>query len=193
MKTVARAPRICEYCGKRPNKDNKLTQINYGSVCWDCLSDNFVWCEICTEYFLADNHCRHVFWTDFGWRGSGGYRGDWDDHKESFFALLDETRMADDLLVELRACNVNLQLLIPLIGMETVLLRLNHKEYGDILTDAMLKAQEEQAPNEEDHRLMMGSHWLLSLQPGKTKEADDVTIRWIEEWKRLTWLKSRAR
>ena len=48
------------------------------------------------------------------------------------------------------------------------------ENYGDRFTKNLTNAEED--------KMSIGVGWLTSLEIGKTKEAEQITIKWTEEW-----------
>lgn len=150
----------------------------YFDYCDECLSEETVECTVCAERVYRDDPCRHVFYHEGEWHGCGSCEVDADRHRDSLFTVLERTGLAGVLKDALARHECNIRYCGPMIGTQLIEFRLNAEDYGAAFTDAMNDADD---PDVEE-RMSVGIQWLVSLQPGKTEEADDLTAKWIDEW-----------
>jgi hypothetical protein len=153
-------------------KDGKTT-VNPFEVA-DESEYGFVWCSICGENFPDESecYCGHIFWDEGGLYGCGSNEVNEDDHKESFFCVLDKTGISGPL----RRAMINSDYYIwyPHIAAQTINVRLDGVNYGKRFTDGLTEQQEEE--------MTCGVGWLQSLEPGKTRGFELLTVKWIDEW-----------
>lgn len=147
----------------------------YFDYCDECLSEETVECEMCT-CVRKDEPCRHVFYYRGEWHGCGSCEVEAERHKDSLFAVLKHTGLDGTLKEALVQHACNIQFHIPMIGEMSVAFHFNAKDHGRAFTNGL----DDEYDLEE--RMSLGVRWLVSLQPGNTKEADDLTVKWIDEW-----------
>lgn len=146
--------------------------------CDECFSEETVECTVCVERVCQDEPCRHVFYHESEWHGCGSCEVDAEQHRDSLFTVLDRTGLAGTLKKALARHECNIRYYGPIIGTQFIEFRLDAEDYGAAFTDALNDADD---PDVEE-RMSVGIQWLVSLQPGKTEEADDLTAKWIDEW-----------
>ena len=163
----------CSCCGRFLPLDGAF------DYCDECLSDETVECTVCAERVCADSPCRHVFYHEGEWYGCGSCEVDADRHRDSLFTVLERTGLAGTLKKALARHECNIRFYGPIIGTLSIEFRLDGEDHGRAFTDALNDDLDD--PDVEE-RLSVGIRWLVSLQPGETKDADDLTAKWIDEW-----------
>ena len=149
-------------------------------LCAECY-ETAVWCEVCGCYVAhdrSDELCRHTF-EALGWAGvmgCGSVEHGWAEHKESFFAVLKKTGLAAEIREAMRVGKYRIYPHGPVVG--TIFLWC---QLGDDFTNVGWRFTDE-LTEEERTDMWDGVGWLMSLEPGVTKEAEQETIRWIDEW-----------
>ena len=163
---IAKSAHCCA-CGRFLPRDG------YFHYCDECLSEETVQCEMCVRV-RKDYPCQHVFYDEGEWHGCGSCEVEAERHKDSLFTVLEHTGLAETLKKALakHACNIHFYKL----GRRAVFqFQFRGKDYGHAFTDGL---DDESALEERS----IGVRWLVSLQPGHTKEADNLTAKWIDEW-----------
>lgn len=140
------------------------------------IESESVYCTVCADYFPDDEHCRHVYWTDCGWRGAGAFE---DGSKESFLALVRAMPegFASDLAAAIKSergfstFTVSSMIggggLISLYGTGK-----RESEYG--------QAMAELGSGDRAEELSEGWGWLQSLYRHDTVAANATTLEWLE-------------
>lgn len=170
---------ICQWC------HNKGAVYVDNNRCEGC--DRIVRrCSVCKEDQHSEDHCRHVFEdSNFDWSGSGIGKPE-DNIKAAFLRLLGlmPEGFAPDLHKAIRSGRFYTWMIAPLIG-GGGLLELHGMpnrdgqsmlfKWGDALMDI---GGSDAAEDTAD-----GYRWLVSLYKRKTRDANHVTMAWIDEWK----------
>jgi hypothetical protein len=169
-------------------------------LCADCEQDH-VECKVCHEW-CGDELCRHLTWVDHGYYGCGSWEVQTESHKASLMKLLSAIQDVRD-----RETIENLRESISrgrfstcwhgsILGPENLTLcdwRRHKCKNGKWETFNMyiadLSASEMQSWSEkygDDHdpvaELQEGMAWLTSLECKVTREANAVTVGWIDEF-----------
>lgn len=161
----------CECCDKEyPPAEDHGDLLD--GICEDCES-GYVVCNICKERQDDDDTCRHVFWSEGIWYGSGSYEDPPEEFKASLSVVLDKT----DLVYELRRAITNGTFYLffhgSMLGPEWMDCYADGRNYGHRFTDDLAYEQEEAMGD--------GVGWLTSLYKDETPEANAVTVGWIDE------------
>jgi len=137
-----------------------------------------VWCTVCKTHLPdePENYCQHLF--DGGeigcCLGTGCSEIDLaKGHKESFFVVLEKTGLSGPL----RRAMINGDYSfwnMHNFGCQTIHACLDGVNYGKRFTDDLTDEQEED--------MSIGVGWLRSLETGKTRECELLTVKWIDEW-----------
>lgn len=178
---------VCRDCGSTEEIINEL--------CYTCEVENYVYCTICDEYIRLNDalyHHRHVFEIGDAWVGSGGV--DMDEHyeneiKTSLLFVLDKIpTMTAPLVNMIQQGKMDfdaIHLYGPTLGAISVWICL--KDSGNNLhffTDDFEVLGNEVIDNDDEEQqkaLEYCVRWLISLDD-KTKEANEMTLQWINEW-----------
>lgn len=175
----------CELC-ETPTEQTILTDDGEMVVCEDCDHD-FKYCQVCEcRYFIGNSTgdtCRHLHWhDDLGWCGCGSAECSPEQHKPSFFRLLDRigATAAQALKHSLRSHKYHNQ--FTMYGVDAWWI--NPKgitgNYNDVICHEI-------SCNERD-AIEIGVKWLVSLwsdddkELKRTPEFDLMTANWVEEW-----------
>lgn len=190
MKTRRKAKAKCTECGS--------TDEVIDGLCDSCESER-VYCNICKVWHSREGEeCRHLFWTEDGYGGSGATETEPSEWKESFFRLLDRIAAVKDWDWQGRGDKTLVDALEVEIGrnafwtffhgfmfsrpdIDFVCLRPD-LPCGD-LAFATLRA--ETTEPWEGTGVDDGFNWLQSLQADSTPEANALTVEWIREWRRV--------
>lgn len=142
------------------------------------IYEGFTYCKICDEHMIDsdENYCRHLFYSE-GLMGVGSNECSADAHKESFFKVLDKTQLAVELKAAIISGKYETSYYGDLLSRPDYGCRLDGVDYGSRFTDDLTDELEE--------AMLEGVGWLDTLEPGVTKEAEAVTIGWIDEWIKL--------
>ncbi len=145
------------------------------------IYEGFVYCRICECHMVDSNedYCQHLFWSPVSSivMGCGCAEIKYEDHKESFFKMLDKTQLANEIAKAICSGDYSYQYSGDIFGPDSIDYYLNGENYGSRFTDDL---------TEEMHDAMTdGVGWLNTLEPGKTKEAEKITLKWIREWLKL--------
>jgi hypothetical protein len=182
MATMTARRKRCKACGELFPPDEVIN-----GLCEDCDS-HYTFCAICDEQQHEDSACRHVFAatvTSWEWMGAGSYNGTDkpEDHKESFFAVLDRVGVAELLRHAIEADTLETKYYGPMIGGASYWCWLRPpgapygSDFGNLFTDDLTEELEES--------MTIGVGWLDSIQyddsPIRAK-AREITIAWIDEW-----------
>jgi hypothetical protein len=169
----------CRWC------DKKGEVYRNNGLCDDCDS-RVIHCTICKQDQHEDSHCRHVFRDRyFEWNGAGVRVPTKHDVrlKTALFTLLGvmPPRFADDLKSAIRSAKFHTWTISPMIGGGGIL-QLHGMPYdtGTKYGDAILEI----GGGEHANDTADGYRWLVSLYDGDTPDANRVTVRWINAWKR---------
>lgn len=195
----------CRDCGSTEDVESGL--------CATCETENYVWCEVCQGFQNRDGElCRHVFWTDCGYNGAGGYEDDWNHCRESFFRLLDllaavpkysrdgdgwcwsEKETASDLItaLERRLARDNFWtfthgFLLSTPDVDFVEGRTDLHPSTKCLLFANIRGTHFVRWREKSYELYQsagdGFAWLESLCAEETKQANARTLKWIMDWR----------
>ncbi len=141
----------------------------------DESENGFAWCDVCETHFPdePDCYCWHLFW-DEELCGCGSNEVTADSHKESFFAVLEKTGLSGPLRRAMINGDYNLRYHGSMFGTEGINVYLDNVNYGKLFTDDLTEQQEED--------MLLGVGWLMSLEPGKTRQYELLTVKWIDEW-----------
>lgn len=148
----------------------------------NAVSGAVTWCMVCKDHLPDDNSCNHLVWTlGEGMLGCGTGEHEHETHLESlekFFQVLGR-----DLVARLLNCLVTdgkgWECWCP--GGEADQLHLRDPvTHEDVGLD--LDSEKAEAAGVEWDDLFVGMAWLSSLEPGKTKKAVRLTIRWMRAW-----------
>lgn len=167
----------CEHCDEL--RDDVLESGGV-KVCADC--DETEYCNVCDEQMWPDDFCRHIFKAEGCVYGCGSGKTEYKYHKESFFAVLDKTKLSHEIKTALLHGKIETQYGGPIIGRGWYEFELSpdgQREtttaYGDRFTDDL--------DGDEEYRMTVGVGWLDSLAcADRPQAAVDVTVQWIEEW-----------
>jgi hypothetical protein len=162
----------CECCGESYPEEEEHGDL-FDGLCESCESE-YVVCNICQERRPEDDSCRHVFWSEGIWYGSGSYEDPPDHLKASLFAVLDKTQLAGELLNAIAAGTFYLWFHGSIIGQTYVDCHADGRNYGHRLTDDLT--------SEEEERMSDGVGWLTSLYLEETPKANALTVKWIGEY-----------
>lgn len=144
-----------------------------------------VWCQVCDDHYLDGDtppQCGHIFWDgEIGdLSGSGSYEACHDEWaKDGVLRVIEHFRIAVELKAALMADDFSF-----------------HPYGGDMFgTDqfrALMCSVEhvwsdsdgnfDGADGNTDMVLVSGTEWLASLEAGVTKDAQALTVKWIDEW-----------
>lgn len=174
--------RKCAYCDCLTTEPEKTPHGDW--CCSTCFCENFEWCGVCQEYQGTDDPCRHIFWTENGYMGVGGYEHDWPHHKDSFMAVLRKTKLAHELRVGIENGTLRTGYHGPIIGSISYdcSLQLPGMEFrshlGNLFTDDLTQDDEE--------AMTLGVGWLDSIADDDARKempgAIALTLAWIDEW-----------
>ena len=174
----------CSFCG---DICNDLLPAEGGLRCAECDSE-YEYCGICKEEQHCDDHCRHIFTSQWGGLlGSGTYMSDNDlDYvRKVLVDLLDlmPQGFAQSLRVAIASGRFFTWATMPIIG-GGGMLELNgmpnrHGRYavswwGDFLMEI---GQGDDAEEAADAYL-----WLASLYKNATVKANNITMRWLDQY-----------
>lgn len=156
----------------------------------DAEEDSTVYCVVCDDHLPATRRCDHVvynpYFGDYVGCGCTDYKPE--DHKESFFALLETTNVAKELKTALESDKRYIRIYDSKYDdnrnrIKRAFIRFDagydSGGYGDQVTDDCCCGYYIEDIAEE---CRMGVLWLLSLEGGVTGEADVITIAWIDEY-----------
>lgn len=144
-------------------------------LCYDCMAGEYVYCEICNMLIYKEMPCRHVRWVEYTYCGCGYYSYDRTAEKASLFHVLDHTGLAQELRTALLRCRYRFFWHWPLLGGGWLEVHLNDgADVGQRFTKGITDANEE--------AMSLGVNWLVSLEAGKTKGCDALTVSWIDEY-----------
>lgn len=147
------------------------------------------YCEECEDFFkeYAGWHHRHLFMNDVcEWVGVGGPdMTDYylEDFKRSFFYVLDKTGIAEPLATTIKKGKMGFDTIHfsgSIFGYTSVWCWLYSNDsdignsFGDKFTDNLT--------DEENEVMAYGVWWLIGLDGNKTAEANQTTLRWIQEY-----------
>lgn len=142
------------------------------------IESDAVHCGVCRDWLPEDDACRHVFWCDGEWAGSGIGPPD-DGVRASLFKLLDalSAEFSADLRKAILSGRFHTWLVAPLIGSggDLTMHGMPYK-WGS----ALMKL--EGAEDAEDYA--QAYRWLASLYDNETKAANRATIAIIDAWRR---------
>ena len=150
-------------------------------ICENCDS-NYVLCEVCGDRRHEDDTCGHVFWDNYGGCGYGGAGGSdlqWDDHEESFLAVL--RHFPADVVSALRAGLARHSYRFGGIhatgglGPSFITATVNGVYRRDV-GEAIGALQDV----DDIEAIYLGVNWLMSLQAGRTWRQDALTVKWID-------------
>jgi hypothetical protein len=180
----------CRDCGSKEEVIDGL--------CYTCEVEKYVYCNVCEELIKLDNALyrhRHVFEIDNAWLGSGGVDMDEryeDEIKQALFFVLDKIpTMASLLAHTIKSGKMGFDAIHLCIGIVLgpvmVFCYLTDSD-GNLccLTDAMNTVAHNVVENEDDEQIKHFEYavrWLISLD-NATKEANKMTLKWIEEWQK---------
>ncbi len=160
----------CQFCDDPIDADS-------GPFCETC-DENHEWCTICNDYVHSDEPCRHIYYDDCGaWLGSGSYDPKAAEHDVKLLCQLIGREAVGHLRAGLdsgdyKACYVYGSILAH----HGIVAEFNGIDIGPTLT-AVAHLYKSATGN-----TLVGSGWLLSLEPGKTRTADLLSVKWIDEW-----------
>lgn len=174
--------KTCKDCGSKEEVINGL--------CYACETDNHAYCNICEEFINIDDALyrhRHIFEIGDAWLGSGGV--DMDERyeqkiKQALFAVLDKTGIAVPLARTIQHGQMGFEAIhfygdsFGYYGVDCYL----EDEEGKILHDCG-KTFTEDITDEQESVMAYGVRWLISLD-NKTKDANELTLKWIGEWQK---------
>jgi hypothetical protein len=168
------------YCGKEV-------------VVCDRCDEDYEWCSICQthKYTNFQSPCRHLFYSDGEWLGSGSHETDWETCKPGFFAMLEliGVTAVQALKASLGLHKYFHQFSGTIFGYHSITADWfdesgSYRDWGYTLNSVM-----SHNPPADAEGIAIGVQWLVSLYAGchgkwepKTPEADLVTIQWIDEW-----------
>ena len=195
--TVARKPRPVRRCFGCES----VIGVYSDGLCGTCYDSGlYEWCNVCNEYqYTQGDECRHISWTECGYIGAGVHKGDWDQSRGDFHAMLDlfaavEKPCLDDYpdLVTAIECEVaknafwtrleGFMLSTPTLYLYRLRPDLPHLEPGVGLFFARVEASQ-LGERDSDHDVATGFGWLQSLEDGKTLAANRRTVEWIRLWR----------
>lgn len=137
----------------------------YGPIDGWAIESRCEYCTVCDDWFPEHGECQHLFWSDtLGGYGGCGCDDDINLHKHSFLALLEKTGIA--------------------IGLRTALKLQSYfiDESTFYLCGMWFDEQLENLTHDEEELISDGLRWLESLEPKVTIEAEQITIKWIDEY-----------
>lgn len=164
---------ICVCCGQE-------ARLFYG-LCDRCFGYDLEYCEICQfeRQVDTDMPCRHLYFTQrWGWLGCGSTHEESEEiHHQSFLLLLRlmcTYELARKLQTALTSGGYGIYVYsIQVVPPDRLCLQLDREDLGPMV---------EQLPDQEEIRPAI--LWLRSLQHGRTSEAEQMTLRWIDEFLR---------
>ncbi len=189
-----RAPRECRFCGDPLNRNTRSEA--WDDLCEDCDGDA-EYCTICDDAVdtssmaNAAHACTHLRWdrTCGVWAGCGASDTTADEHRESFRALLRRMeRGVPGIIGHLRAGFVahrhDIHTFGSIFGDEA--LSFDLPGWGGLVyyEHLLLTGEDGERTDESLHdaanEVQLGVAWLLSLDAGKTNDADTLTVSWID-------------
>jgi hypothetical protein len=145
------------------------------------IFEGFVYCKICDCWDIEspEHYCRHLFWSPVSSMvmGCGCTETEADSHKESFFKMLDKTKLAKQLAAAIKSGKYETQYRGDIFGYNSMDCYLDGHNYGSRFTNNLSQKRMEAMTD--------GVGWLNTLVPGKTKEAEKITLKWIGEYLKL--------
>lgn len=161
---------------------------------WICESS--LYCSVCQDYMPAepDRECRHIWWVDsWGELGGCGYCEHSDltaTYQDHVFAYLDLAGLPSVLALKeaLEAHSYEIASdVIPIASCEawySINHRLpDHSETWPVRFGHRWSSFSDEGDLDgEDEQLEPALIWFKSLESGKTIEADNLTVKWIETW-----------
>lgn len=192
---------LCQFCAGHNDV--------IGGICEKC-ADERVYCGICHSWHSRDGDlCRHVFWSDCGYAGSGSSETSPEDVRDSFFALFELFALAprdgrdgwcwsekeppgslvDAILLRLEGRGLwtfTHGFLLSMPDLDLVEQRPDLPAGCGPLAFAhipgsVFKGWLEQQP-EKYAAASDGFGWLQSLEAERTQEANAITAEWARQW-----------
>lgn len=185
---------------KEACRDCGTTEEVANGLCYTCEVENHVYCNVCEKFIIIDEaryRHRHVFTSEHDeWIGSGGV--DMNERyeqeiKEALFFVLDNIpAMTVPLAHSIQQGKMDfdaIHLYGPAIfGPVMVWCSLTDGNgHLCFFTDDFNAITHEVVSNDdEEHQkaLEYCVRWLISLD-NETKDANEMTLHWIEEWQQL--------
>ena len=160
--------RRCRNCGELGDDvpaDSRL--------CREC-EESYDYCQICDTWTYGHGHCLHVTWVDDPGvlAGCGSTHLDWEEHREDVLRLLGRF---PGLAVVARAALAKGRFTVRCGWYDRWCLLDGGREVGAVPMD-------ERRAVEADESLEFAVAWVRSLDGPKTKAANALTVKWIDEW-----------
>lgn len=150
-----------------------------------------IYCQVCEEWMPEDDAYghRHLWYDDFRclWIGPGGELDAEikEEIKQSFFVVLDKTRIARPLAFALARDEMGFDRFHfqgTTFGYDSVWCSLpdpdlpgvQYVSYGERFTEGLTDA--------EESKMSAGVQWLLALDGTDTADANELTVEWIKAW-----------
>ena len=181
---------LCSYCEEEQGQRETLDGEEGKFLCDRC-TEYFTYCNVCGFYCTSycEHPCRHLHWCDDSgiWIGCGS-DADVNDHKKSFFLLLNKIGIeaALCLLKSVQKHKYHNSFSGTIFGWNSLdaywLKGKRTYNFGDLITDNL--------DSDDEDALEYGMAWLMSLWAdyykkgtlATTRRGDRITVKWIEEW-----------
>jgi|GEM_PF-6261165 hypothetical protein len=182
MSTPAKTPKeleeqgmiigTCEWC-----HDENVPIYKETDRCETC-EEHFIYCSVCKEEQFEDDPCRHIFWTDSGWSGSGGEYSE-TEIRASLIALIQPMPQgfAQDLKAAIQSGKFRTFTIGCMFGSVSIIELHGLKYASQYSRELIALGKSDLAEQSSD-----GWNWLVSLEEDKTTEANALTIKWIDEF-----------
>lgn len=169
----------CRWCGDED-------AVFENQLCEECDSRIYV-CSVCNEDQTDSDHCRHIFQgEDLEWRGSGAWMDP--DLKQPLFRIFDlmPSGFSEDLKRAIESKKFYTWLIAPMIGAGGLLeLHGMPKRKGIRYLFGWGEKLIEIGQGDHAEETSDAYHWLVGLYEDKTPDANNLTLKWINEYSTL--------